>query len=66
MLLRRIRLGGEGRSLEKSFEWIPGDVNAGFFTVVHRFAQEFCKNPLDALEEQDYFALQIEPGSIRG
>ena len=47
-------------------EWIPGDVNAGFFTVVHRFAQEFCKNPLDAPEEQDYFALQIEPGSIRG
>ena len=38
---------------------------AEFFTVMHRFAQEFCKNPLDALRAQDYFAFQIEPGSTR-
>jgi hypothetical protein len=37
----------------------------GFCTSVHRFAQVFDTNLIDAEIGKDYFAFQIEPGSLR-
>jgi hypothetical protein len=36
-----------------------------FCTIVHRFAQVFDQNLIDGENEKDYFAFQIEPGSLR-
>jgi hypothetical protein len=40
-------------------------VNEGFCTPVHRFAQEFRENSIDGAKGKYYFAFQIEPGSLR-
>jgi hypothetical protein len=36
-----------------------------FCTGVHRFAQVFARNLIDEEKGKDYFAFQIEPGSLR-
>src|SRR5260370_17239920 len=36
-----------------------------FCTIVHRFAQVFDQNLIDAVNRKIYFAFQIEPGSLR-
>jgi hypothetical protein len=36
-----------------------------FCTSVHRFAQVFAQNFIDGEKRKDYFAFQIEPGSLR-
>jgi len=36
-----------------------------FCTIVHRFAQVFDQNLIDGENGKDYFAFQIEPGSLR-
>src|SRR6267143_2248952 len=36
-----------------------------FCTIVHRFAQVFEQNLIDAVNRKIYFAFQIEPGSLR-
>jgi hypothetical protein len=36
-----------------------------FCTTVHRFAQWFKQNLIDGANRKNYFACQIEPGSLR-
>ena len=42
-----------------------GHADRDFCTLVHRFAQRFDRNFIDAAKGKDYLALQIEPGSFR-
>jgi hypothetical protein len=42
-----------------------GHAAGDFCTIVHRFAQRFDQNLIDAAKGKDYFAFQIEPGSLR-
>jgi len=43
----------------------PCAARGDFCTPVHRFAQVFDQNLIDAENEKDYLARQIEPGSLR-
>jgi hypothetical protein len=36
-----------------------------FCTLIHKFAQIFPHNSIDALQHCDYLPRQIEPGSVR-
>jgi len=42
-----------------------GHMAGDFCTPVHRFAQTFDRNLIDAAKRKDYFAFQIEPGSLK-
>jgi hypothetical protein len=58
----------EGRKEERRRDWYEDsscEPGWKFCTCVHRFAQRFDENLIDGENGKDYFALQIEPGSLR-